>query len=131
MEEIRIVAVDFDGTLCADIYPGIGAPNLPLIALLKRLKAEGCQLILWTCRCGELSGEAVEWCGKYHLYFDAVNENVAETLRKYGSDSRKIFADVYIDDRSCDGYRTFFNLEHMIRKRNFGETGLWKKKLVL
>ena len=23
MEEIRIVAVDFDGTLCADIYPGI------------------------------------------------------------------------------------------------------------
>lgn len=131
MVEKRIIAVDFDGTLCADEYPGIGAPNLPLIAYLKRLKAEGCQLILWTCRCGELLEEAVAWCTGCQLYFDAVNENVEETLEKYGTDSRKIFADVYIDDRSCGCHRTFLKLEHMIRKRNFGEIGLWKKKLVL
>lgn len=101
MEEIRIIAVDFDGTLCANAYPGIGAPNAALITLLKRLRAEGCQLILWTCRCGELLEEAVDWCRQFQLGFDAVNENVEETLEKYGTDSRKVFADVYIDDRSC------------------------------
>ena len=90
MVEKRIIAVDFDGTLCADEYPGIGAPNLPLIAYLKRLKAEGCQLILWTCRCGELLEEAVAWCTGCQLYFDAVNEmwrkhwrNTAQTPGKY------------------------------------------------
>lgn len=101
MEDIRIIAVDFDGTLCANVYPEIGTPNLALITLLKRLRTEGCQLILWTCRCGALLEEALEWCRQFQLGFDAVNENVEETLQKYGTDSRKVFADVYIDDRSC------------------------------
>lgn len=111
MDEIRIIAVDFDGTLCVDAYPEIGAPNAALITLLKRLRAEGCQLILWTCRCGELLEEAVKWCGKFQLGFDAVNENVEATLKKYGTDSRKVFADVYIDDKSCfplENFAPFF-----------------------
>lgn len=36
-EDIRIIAVDFDGTLCNDCYPQIGRPNLPLIYLLIQL----------------------------------------------------------------------------------------------
>lgn len=100
MKEIKIIAVDFDGTLCGDEYPRIGEPNAALIALLKRLKAEGCRLILWTCRCGELLEEAVAWCAQFQLYFDTVNENLKEILEKYGTDSRKIYADIYIDDRS-------------------------------
>lgn len=112
MKEIRIIAVDFDGTLCGDEYPRIGEPNAALIALLKGLKAEGCRVILWTCRCGELLEEAVAWCAGFQLYFDAVNENVGEILEKYGTDSRKIYADVYIDDRSCfpvQAYSSFVN----------------------
>ena len=89
MEEKRkpIIAVDFDGTLCADCYPGIGAPNRGLI--------------LWTCRCGELLLEAVLWCGRQGLAFDAVNDNLDEIKMRYGSNARKIFADIYIDDRAC------------------------------
>lgn len=107
--EIRIIAVDFDGTLCSDCYPKIGMPNLPLIALLLRLRRQGKQVILWTCRCGELLEEAVEWCSLFGLQFDAVNENVPETIACYGTEARKISADVYIDDRACfpwlvDGY---------------------------
>ena len=33
--------------------------------------------------------------------FDAVNENLPEIIERYGSDGRKIYADVYIDDKSC------------------------------
>ena len=37
----------------------------------------------------------------FGLEFDAVNENVAQTLEQYGTESRKISADVYIDDKAC------------------------------
>lgn len=99
-QEIRIIAVDFDGTLCTDCYPEIGEPNLLLIRQLICLRACGKQLILWTCRCGEKLEEAVAWCAGYGLEFDAVNENVKETFARYGTESRKISADIYIDDRA-------------------------------
>lgn len=100
-KKIQIIAVDFDGTLCTECYPEIGMPNLPLIYLLKRLREQGKQVILWTCRCGERLQEALEWCRLFGLEFDAVNENVADTLQRYGTESRKISADVYVDDKSC------------------------------
>lgn len=101
MGEFRIIAVDFDGTLCTDVYPDIGIPNIRLIEMLKVLQKDGAQIILWTCRCGKALDEAVIWCGKFGLTFDRVNENTKEILEKYGSDSRKIYADVYIDDKAC------------------------------
>ncbi|MCR4739743.1 MAG: hypothetical protein K5886_05725 [Lachnospiraceae bacterium] len=100
IKDISIIAVDFDGTLCQDAYPGIGMPDLKLIYALKELRASGKKLILWTCRNGLRLSEAVEWCSGHGLFFDAVNENLPEILEKYGSDSRKITADIYIDDRS-------------------------------
>lgn len=98
--DYKIIAVDFDGTLCNDCYPEIGAPNRILIDALHRLKKQNCQLILWTCRCGDRLTEAVEWCRQHGLEFDAVNANVPQIIEKYGSDSRKIYADIYLDDRS-------------------------------
>lgn len=89
MEDVKIIAVDFDGTLCRNCYPDIGEPNLKLIAILKNLRRKGCRVILWTCRCGKLLEEAVQWCRQFQLTFDAVNENAEETLLKYGTDSRK------------------------------------------
>ena len=83
--EYQIIAVDFDGTLCTDCFPKIGQPNTALIELLKGLRRQGRQIILWTCRCGNQLEEAVEWCRKWELE----------------SDGRKIYADVYIDDKSC------------------------------
>lgn len=97
----RIIAVDFDGTLCRDCYPKIGEANEGLIRRLKELHAQGDRLILWTCRKGDLLEEALLFCMVRGLVFDAVNENLPEIIEKFGGDSRKIFADVYIDDRSA------------------------------
>ena len=69
--------------------------------LAGKLKNQGKKVILWTCRCGDLLEEAVAWCRMFGLEFDAVNENVAQTLEQYGTESRKISADVYIDDKAC------------------------------
>lgn len=107
--DFQIIAVDFDGTLCADDYPHIGAPNIALISMLRELQFQHKKLILWTCRNGQALNDAIDWCGSQGLKFDAVNENLPEIIEKYGSDSRKITADIYIDDRSClpGGYYGF------------------------
>lgn len=95
-----IYAVDFDGTLCESVFPGIGAPNKSLIQHLIKRRKQGNKIILWTCRCDERLNEAVEWCRKHGLEFDSVNANLPEMVEWHGNDCRKIFADVYIDDKA-------------------------------
>lgn len=98
--DFKILAVDFDGTLCYSDWPDLGAPNEALITYLRQWRAGGGKLILWTCRTGELLAQAVAWCHGYHLDFDAVNDNLTEVVAAYGSNSRKITCDYYIDDKS-------------------------------
>ncbi|MDO4960461.1 MAG: hypothetical protein Q4E57_01195 [Eubacteriales bacterium] len=94
-----IIAVDFDGTLCEDKYPFIGRANEELIRTLRNAEKFGDRVILWTCRSDKHLRRAVRWCAAHGLFFDAVNENLPEVIEKYGGDSRKIFADIYIDDK--------------------------------
>ena len=98
----RIAAVDFDGTLCVQEWPNIGAPKLKVINYIKYLQAHGTKLILWTNRSGGKLQEAIDWCAKNHdLHFDAVNENLMSSVEFLGGeDPRKILADVFIDDRA-------------------------------
>ena len=103
MEKEAIIAVDFDGTLCENDWPYIGKPNLALIEHLIVLKdVYNAKIILWTCRCGEMLQYAIEWCKDRGLIFDAVNENLPGPIEKFGCDSRKIYADYYIDDKNVD-----------------------------
>ena len=95
-----IYAVDFDGTLCKSVWPGIGEPNMVLIKHLIKRQKQGNKIILWTCRCGDRLAEAVAWCGSLGLEFNAVNENLPEMIEWYGVNCRKIAADVYIDDKA-------------------------------
>ena len=97
--ENNIIAVDFDGTLCENKWPEIGMPNEELIEYLKKRQTNGEKLILWTNRVGNRLDEAVKWSAEKGLVFDAVNENLPEIVEAFGVDSRKIFANEYIDDR--------------------------------
>lgn len=102
MLNFKIIAVDFDGTLCENKWPEIGEPNLELINHIKQEKAAGAKLILWTCRVDELLSAAIRWCDKNHqLQFDMINGNLPEVIKEFGSDTRKIFAHEYIDDKMC------------------------------
>jgi hypothetical protein len=102
MNNYLTFAVDFDGTLCKHEFPLIGEPNQPMIDFCIRMRNEGHKLILWTCRCGERLDEAVKWCSERGLFFHAVNTNLPEFIVDYGSDSRKVCADYYIDDKSLN-----------------------------
>lgn len=95
-----IYAIDFDGTLCSDKFPEIGEPYLNRIETVKRLKENGNRIILWTCRTDEHLQQAVDWCKKHGLVFDAVNQNLPEVQEKWGGDTRKVYCDYYIDDKN-------------------------------
>lgn len=102
----KIIAVDFDGTLCENNWPAIGKANWDLIHYLNAEKNQGARIILWTCRAGDRLRNAIEWCALNGLTFDAVNENLPEIIERFGEDTRKLYADEYIDDKMC----TKFNL---------------------
>lgn len=95
-----ILAVDFDGTLSLGTWPDVGPANEKLFRFLKKRKDEGDKLILWSCRVGKPLEEAVAWCRENDLEFDAVNDNLPEVIEIYGTNSRKISCDYYIDDKA-------------------------------
>lgn len=97
---MKIIAVDFDGTIVKDAYPGIGEVYSGTVSYLKYLQSIDCKLILWTCRSGKQLEEAIKVCKENGLEFNAINDNLPETIEKYGNNSRKIYADIYIDDRA-------------------------------
>ncbi len=102
MKRQKIIAVDFDGTLCkGDVYPDIGEPNWAVINALLREQKNGAKIILWTCRNGKPLEDAILWCENIGIVFDAVNNNLPENIAQYGGiDTRKVFADEYWEDKA-------------------------------
>ena len=102
-DKMLTIAVDFDGTIAEDAYPKIGKPMPFAFETLKMLEAKGHRLILWTVRTGKPLKEAVEFCKKNGIEFYAVNNEFAEEEFS-GRGSRKINADIFIDDRNVGGF---------------------------
>ena len=101
MSKQEIYCVDFDNTLSLQgKYPDVGKPNAELIKWLNERQAEGHIIILWTCRVGEALDKAVEFCKANGLVPSYINENAPHIIEAFGGDTRKIFANKYIDDAS-------------------------------
>ncbi|MDX9930704.1 MAG: hypothetical protein RBS37_12735 [Bacteroidales bacterium] len=97
------IAIDFDGTIVDHEYPQIGREKLFAFRTLKELEKRGARLILWTFRSGKELEEAVEFCRQNGLEFYAVNRNYPEEIYD-DSVSRKIDADIFIDDKNLGGF---------------------------
>jgi len=110
-----IIAVDFDGTIVEAAYPKIGKPIMFAFDTLKALQQDGHRLILWTYRGGDLLKEAVDFCKKNGVEFYAVN-NSFEGEKLTDDISRKIYADIYIDDRNIGGLPDWGEIYQLISK---------------
>ncbi len=97
-----IIAVDFDGTIVEHRFPEMGNPLPDAFKVLKKLKSEGHILILWTFRSGEELRKAVKFCKQNGLEFHSVNSNSGDEDFDF-TYSRKIYADLFIDDRNLLG----------------------------
>ena len=122
-----IIAVDFDGTIVEDAYPKIGKPLLFAFETLKKLQIEGHRLILWTYRSGNKLDEAVRFCEDNGVFFYAVNKSFPE--EEFDSSfSRKIHADIFIDDRNIGGFLGWGEIYHLLVNSDEGPIPTEKKK---
>ncbi len=112
-----IIAVDFDGTIVEHKYPEIGRELPFAIETLKKLQQERHRLILWSVREGKLLQEAVDFCRERGLEFYAVNSNYAEETLESNHYSRKLKADLFIDDRNLGGLPEWGMIYRMIHDK--------------
>ena len=130
-----IIAIDFDGTIVEHRYPKIG-DEIPFATdTLKMLIKDGHQLILWSVREGELLQEAVDWCHARGVDFWAVNKDYPEEEKEKNNHfSRKIKADMFIDDRNFGGLPDWGTIYQMVtnhetwESRNFSSHSLEDQK---
>ena len=122
------IAVDFDGTIVEHRYPEIGK-ELPFATeTLRMLIADRHKLILWSVREGKLLDDAVEWCRQRGIEFYAVNKDFPEEdLTKTKSFSRKLKADIWIDDRNIGGLPDWGTIYQMITEKKTYEQVLMER----
>ncbi len=108
------IAVDFDGTIVEHRYPEIGKEILFAFDTLKALQKQKHLLILWTYRSGKELDEAVAYCRQNGIEFYAVNKSYPEEEFNESFSSRKIEADIFIDDRNIGGMLGWGEIFQMI-----------------
>lgn len=113
-----IIAIDFDGTLVEHKYPEIGKEIPFAFETLRRLQQDKHRLILWTVREGRLLDEAITFCRERGIEFYAINRDYPEeekgANRHY---SRKLKADLFIDDRNLGGLPDWGTIYEMITQK--------------
>lgn len=138
------IAVDFDGTIVENRFPEIGAERPFAVDTLKMLIQDRHQLILWSCREGQLLEDAITWCRNRGIEFYAVNRDYPEeTTENNPHFSRKLKADLFIDDRNVGGLPDWGTIYQMISQgkqwrhlideaygaeKDYGESHYIKKK---
>lgn len=113
-----VIAVDFDGTIVEHRYPSIGKELPFAIETLLKLKEEGHRLILWTVREGKYLDEAIAFCRERGLEFYAINRDYPEEEQERNNHfTRKLKADLWIDDRNLGGLPDWGTIYEMIHHR--------------
>lgn len=115
-----VIAVDFDGTIVEHEYPKIGRPIPFAIETLLQLQKDGHVLLMWSVRDGRLLQEAVSYCESKGLKFYAANKNYPE--EDVATASRKLNADIFIDDRNVGGLPDWGVIYHAIKATERGES---------
>lgn len=114
-----IVAIDFDGTLHDAEYPNIGKPVPGAVEALQGIHEDGHYIILWTCRQGQLLVDAINWMLDNSIPFHRINDNAHFNTERYGDNSRKVYAHVYIDDKGISGIPDWTAVREIIHNKSF------------
>ena len=107
-----IIAVDFDGTVITQNYPGIGTAIKGVKEALWRVKHKGHKIVYWTARSGHDLSVAKNWLIGNNYPIDGINCNIQ------GSPYRsfpKICMEVIWDDRNVGGLVSPEDFERYIK----------------
>ena len=109
-----IIAIDFDNTIVEPLYPEIGVLKANCKRIINKWHESGHKIIINTCRAGKYHGDCDKFLSQNGISFDYINCNLPEMIIFYKADTRKISADVYIDDRNIGGIPDWLGIEKMM-----------------
>ena len=76
------------------------------------------RLVLWTCREGKLLEDAIQWCRERGVEFYAANRDYPEeTTENNPHFTRKLKADMFIDDRNVGGLPDWGTIYRMVSRK--------------
>jgi hypothetical protein len=111
------ISIDYDDTIVYQDFPNSGTIKPNAKEVINRLYDEGHHILIWTCRSFENAKTAKKYLIECGIRFHLINENLPSNIEKYGGDTRKMSADIYIDDRQLGGIPDdWLEIEKMIRK---------------
>jgi len=114
------IAVDFDGTIAQKAWPHVGEMIKDADIVLRKLYEDGHIILINTCRTGKYEGLAEYFLIENNIPYHYVNSNHPDLIVKYGQDSRKISADIYIDDKGIGGLPEWKEIYEIITKKAQG-----------
>lgn len=100
-----IISVDFDGVIVVENYPDIGNLMTGAKETINKWYNQGHTILINTCRAGVFLERCKDFLYANSIMFHHLNENPPELIKRYGMDTRKLSADIYIDDRNMGGFR--------------------------
>lgn len=107
-----LIAIDFDGTCVEHAFPHVGKTMPGAVETIRDLKEAGHRILMWTCRedfsTHKYLTQAKRWALKNGIDFHGHNEDPQNPFLELGGEAkqhqRKIYADLYIDDRNLGGF---------------------------
>jgi len=99
----KVVAIDFDGTIAESVYPDFGELLPGAKEYINKLYEDGIYIIIYTCRSGKQEAMVSDFLSQHGVKFHLINQNKPELVEFYNIDSRKVSADIYVDDKQLGG----------------------------
>ena len=110
-----IIAIDFDGTINCngeDTYPICGEPRMHAKQVIDFMHKLGIKIVIWTSRDVAYNQDEkrmydhmspmIEWLDANEIHYDAINKSIQ--FAPYAYNGRKVYAHMYVDDRSFGWY---------------------------
>lgn len=117
MKPAKIIAIDFDGTIVEDHFPHIGPVRADAKDVIRQLYSDGHYIIIWTCRTGSKMYEVKTFLKENFIPYHQINKSNPDNVEKYGIDTRKVYADVYVDDKGLIELPSWIDIYVMIENK--------------
>lgn len=122
-----IISIDFDGTIVSNKFPAIGEMMPDAARVVINLKNDGHVIIINTCRCGDELTDAINFLLASGIPFDRINDNALCHSSKFPTNSRKVYADCYIDDHNLGGLPKWTEIYQTITQQELEQRNSLKK----
>jgi hypothetical protein len=97
-----VLSIDFDKTIVDSDFPTIHALRENARDMINLLYDEDFYIIINTCRSGPHEKDCKDFLDDHDIKYHQINQNCPLLCDFYDCDSRKISADIYIDDKDIN-----------------------------